>query len=77
MNVNTQLLKGYISDYITKGIDDFDIDADKICNTLATEVLKRIHNVILQDDLSDIDAMEEIIEIMEEYNIYCGSRHDY
>lgn len=49
MNIKTQLLKGYIADYITKGIDD----------------------------LSDMDAMEEIIEIMEEYNIYCGSRHDY
>ena len=41
MNIKTELLKGYFADYITKSIDDFDIDADEICKSISCEALKK------------------------------------
>ena len=77
MNIKTELLKGYIANYIIKGIDDFEIDADKICNSLSCEVLEKIQKVIQSDELNDSQAIEKIVEILESYNIDCGSRNDY
>ena len=77
MHIKAELLKGYIADYITKGINDFEIDADKICNSLSCEALKKIQKVIQSDELNDSQAIEEIVEILESYNVDCGSRNDY
>ncbi len=42
MNIKTELLKMYIGNYINNRIEDFDLDADDITNTLAIDMLEEI-----------------------------------
>ncbi len=75
MNIKTELLKSFIMDFIDNRIDDFEIDADLITNTVAINVLAEIQKVIKDEKYSDFDAIERIIEIFKENRIDCGVRH--
>ena len=77
MNIKTELLKNYIADYVASRIDDFDLDASKIADTTATQVLCEIQNVLKCETNTDFEAIEEIGCIFEKYNIECGTRHDF
>ena len=77
MNIKTELLKSFIMDFIDNRIDDFEIDADLITNTVAINVLAEIQEVIKDENYSDFDAIERIIEIFEENKIDYGVRHDF
>ncbi len=77
MKIKTELLKGFIMDFIDNRIDDFEIDADLITNTVAINVLAEIQEVIKDENYSDFDAIERIIEIFEENKIDFGVRHDF
>ena len=39
MNIKTELLKNYIIDYINSNIQDFEIDANTIIDTSATNMI--------------------------------------
>ena len=39
MNIKVELLKNYISDYVNQNINDFEIDANKITDSVAIKVL--------------------------------------
>ena len=77
MNIKTELLKKHISDYITKNIDDFEIDVNDIANTVAIEVLSEIKRIIINDDLDEFDIVERITDLFEEYGIDFGNQHDF
>lgn len=77
MNIKTELLKNYITDYINSKIDDFDIDATKIADTTAIQILNEIQNILKSKTNTDFEAIEEIASIFEKYNIDCGARHDF
>ena len=76
MKIKTELLKAYIADIINERIDDFEIDADKIADTVAIKMLEEIYEIIKDDSISDFDAIERIIEIFEENKIDYGVRHN-
>ena len=42
MNIKLELLKGFISDIIMQRLEDINIDADKIADTTAINVLAEI-----------------------------------
>ncbi len=77
MNIKTELIKNYISDIICNSIFDFDIDADKIANSMATKVLGEIQQVLHSGELDDFKVVEEIVLIFEKYNLNAGSCHDF
>ena len=77
MNVKLELLRNYISDFITNKIEDFEIDASQIADSTAVQMLSEIQKVIKDENYSDFDAIEEIVCIFEKYNINAGFRHDF
>ncbi len=77
MNIKLELLKSYLCDFIKYQIEGFDIDASQIADTTAIQMLSEIQKVIKDENLSDFDAIEEIVCIFEKYNIDFGVRHDF
>ncbi|MBE7048987.1 MAG: hypothetical protein E7393_06445 [Ruminococcaceae bacterium] len=77
MNIKLELLKSCISDFINNNLKDFEIDADKIADTVAINVLREIQKVIQDEECSDFDAIEEIVCIFEKYKVDAGFRHDF
>ena len=77
VNIKTELLKRYITDYINNQIEDFEIDANEITNTIALSILSEIRDVIKNEELSDFDSIEEIVRIFEKHKIDTGFRHDF
>lgn len=77
MNIKLELLQNHINDIIRIITEDINPDISKIADTTAIIILNEIKNVICNDELSDFDAVEEIVCILENNNIDCASRHDF
>ena len=77
MNIKTELLKRYISDYINNRIEDFDLDADDITNTLVIDMLEEIQRIIKNEDYTDFEVVEEIVILFQKHGLDFGSRHDF
>ena len=77
MNIKIELLRGYISDFINSNLEDFEIDASKIADTTAIQMLREIQKVIRDENHSDFDAIEKIVCIFEKYDVDAGFRHDF
>ncbi len=77
MEIKLELLKKYISDYVNRNIEDFEINTDDIANSVAIEMIKEIKEIILDDNLSDFDIVERITAIFEERDIDFGVQHDF
>ena len=77
MNIKLELLRKYVSDFISNRIEDFDVDASQIANSTAVQMISEIQKVIKNEEYSDFDAVEEIVCIFEKYSIDAGSRHDF
>ncbi len=77
MNIKTELLKGYISDFVQSRIEDFVIDASQIADTTAIKMLSEIQTVIKNENYSDFEIVDEIVCIFGKYNIDFGACHDF
>ncbi len=77
MNIKLDLLKKYLSDFINDNIENFEIDASKIADTVAIHMLSEIQNILRNENYSDFDAIEQIICVFEKNKIDCGFRHDF
>ncbi len=77
MRIKTDLLKNYIFEVVVNNIEDFEINADSIANTVAIKALAEIQKVITNDTYSDFEQVEEIVRIFEKYNIDFGNCHDF
>ena len=77
MNIKLELLKIYISDVINSKLEDFEIDASQIADTIAIQMIGEIQKIIKDENYSDFDAIEEIVCIFEKYNIDAGFRRDF
>ena len=76
MNIKTELIKSYIAEIICRGITDFEIDEEKIVDTMATKALNEIQKV-LKSDMDDFEMVEEIVLIFEKHGLDAGSCHDF
>ena len=76
MNIKTELIKSYIVEIICRGITDFEIDEEKIVDTMATKALNEIQKV-LKSDMDDFEMVEEIVLIFEKHGLDAGSCHDF
>lgn len=77
MDIKLDLIKNEIAKCIIDNIGLLDIDVDKVINTKAINILSEIKQVIINDEISDFDVVEEIVRIFEKNNISAGSRHDF
>ena len=77
MDVKLELLKGYIADYIDSHMQNFDIDVDKITDTVAISILAKVKGIIGDENNSDFEVVEEIVRTLEANGIDCGGRHDF
>ncbi len=77
MNIKLELLKSYISDYINNNLEDFEIDASQIADTVAINMLYEIQSIITNETYSDFEAIEEIVCVFEKNKIDFGHRHDF
>ena len=77
MNIKLELLKNYISDFINNNINDFEIDAEKIGDTVAISILREIQSIIRDETYSDFDAIEKIVCVFEKNKIDFGFRHNF
>ncbi len=77
MNVKVELLKTHISDFINSNLEDFEIDASQIADTVAINMLYEIQSIISNENYSDFEAIEEIVCVFERNKIDFGFRHDF
>ena len=77
MKIKVELLKTHISDFINSRIEDFEIDADDIANTVAIKILAEIQEIIKNNSYSDFERIEEIVCVFEKYKIDFGNCHDF
>ena len=77
MDIKLELLRNYVSSFVINHINDFELDADKIANTVAIVALGEIQKIISDENISDFDAVEKIVNVFEKYNLSFGSRHDF
>lgn len=78
MEIKTELLKGHIWSYIDGRIENFEIDADRIADTTAIEVLKIVQNILKKhDEIDEIEMIEQIVQTFEKYGLDTGGCHDY
>ena len=77
MKIKVELLKTHTSDFINSRIEDFEIDADDIANTVAIKILAEIQEIIKNDSYSDFERIEEIVCVFEKYKIDFGNCHDF
>ena len=77
MNIKLELLKRHIADFINNNLVDFEIDENKITDTVAIKLISEIQNIIRNEDYSDFDAIDEIVSLFNKYEIDCGFRHDF
>ena len=76
MDIKLELLRGYVADFVKNHITDFEVDADKIADSRAIQILSEIQEVI-QEDSTDFDAIEKIVLIFEKYNLSFSPRQDF
>ena len=77
MKIKTELLKAYISYIINERIEDFEIDANEIADSVAIKMLAEIQEIIKNDDYSDFEMVEEIVCVFEKYKIDFGNCHNF
>ena len=77
MNIKYELIKEYLAEVANSFIQENKLMLSEIADTNAITILDEIKTVIGNDELSDFDAIEEIVCILEKYDIYCGGRHDF
>ncbi len=77
MDIKLELLKIHITDIINNNLKDFEIDANKIADTVAIKMLSEIQTIIKNDDYSDFDIVENIVCVFEKYGIDFGACHDF
>ena len=77
MNIKLELIQNHITYIVKNALEEADFDASEIADTTAISALSEIKAVVSNENLCDFDAMENIVNIFEKYNIDFGGRHDF
>lgn len=77
MDIKLELLKMYIFDFIDSDLEDFEIDASEIADTVAISMLREIQSIICNDNYSDFEALEKIVCVFDRNDIDFGIRYDF
>ena len=77
MDIKIELIQNFVTDLIKTVLEDTNFQASEIADTTAISALSEIKAIISDENLSDFDAVEEIVCVLESYGIDVGSRHDF
>ena len=77
MDIRIELITNEIVEIVKNYIENTAIDFDALIESRSVAIQKRICDVIRNEKLSDFEMVEEIVCILEEHNISCGSCHDF
>ncbi len=77
MNIKLELSTIEIAEFIKEKLNEKELDIAQIVDTKATQILQEIQNVLANEDLSDFDAIEEIVCVFEKHKLSSGGRHDF
>ena len=80
MNIKLELLRESIMDGISNSVYSAlkyaEVDVERSVNSLAVKALAEIREIIINEEIKeDFDVVENIIDVLEKYNIYAGDRH--
>ena len=73
MKVKIELSDDVIVKTVMKKIENLEYEIE----STALRMLSEIHKAILNEELSDFDVVEEIVNIFERNGENCGIRHDF
>ena len=78
MNLCLELISKEIAETVYTALKTYDfLNISQDIELTAVTILTQIRDVIADDNLSDFDAIEEIINILDRNNLYTGTRHDF
>ena len=77
MKIKTELIKGYIADAVCNQLTDFEINEDEIADSRATIILEAVREILIRDELTDFEIVDEIVMLFNRCNIDCGACHDF
>ena len=77
MHLKLELLKGAIFEAITAGLSYAEIDADEIADTTAIKALSEIQQILSDEEKSDFEIVDKIVDVFEKYNLDFGGCHDF
>ncbi len=77
MDIKLELISEDIAELVCKKLDCLNIDANAIAQTKAIDILRAIQNIIKNDELSDFEIVEEIVQLFENNNLSYGCCHDF
>ena len=72
MNLKLELIRERVADMVSRQIEDFDIDLNRIANTKAITMLGEIHAVLQNKNLEDYQMIESISNIFNENGVTGG-----
>ncbi|MBQ8526549.1 MAG: hypothetical protein IJ460_07535 [Clostridia bacterium] len=75
MDIRIELIINEIVEIVKNCIENTAIDFDALIESRSVAIQKRICNIIRNEKLSDFEMVEEIVCVLEEHNISCGSCH--
>ena len=77
MSIKLELSTTEIAEFIKEKLNEQAFDITQIVDTKATQILQEIQSILVNENLSDFDAIEEIVCIFEKHKIPTGGRHDF
>ena len=77
MDIKEELLQCCVEEIVEKILCGTDYDFDKMINEKAIKALDEIKSIVSDYALSDSEAMEDIIYVLERYNVGCGGKHEF
>jgi len=73
MKIKIELTDDIIVETVMRKLENLEYEIE--CKAL--KMLSEIYEVIINDELSDFDVVEEIVNIFEKNGEDCGIRHDF
>lgn len=73
MKIKIELTDDIIVETVMRKLENLEYEIE----SKALKMLSEIYEVIINDELSDFDVVEEIVNIFEKNGEDCGIRHDF
>ncbi len=77
MNTENELIQKIVLEHLENYFSFYNFNIQEIAKIKSIKIINAIKEVLSNDDLSDFDAIEEIICIFEKHGIDTGNRHDF
>ena len=77
MDLTLELIANIFAERFSDLLYKEKLNIPTLAQNIALRALADIQQVIMDESLSDFDAIEEIVCLFEKYNLNAGFRHDF